>query len=323
MSDPIWGRVLVEAVKLAAEHGPCIAELNKTMTGGALIYDAATRSPWVGGGLGVRQLIPVVKCSSLAPAFQAAGLAPSGFINAVGGPTPLASMLAGGLLGGGLGYAGGWAAEKLLGKKVLEPGVLRKRLALAGAGLGTLPGAYLGSVGYRMNREDGKSGLRAFVEPNRLFAAGPEDHKVVTAAVDEVLGELAADVAAELADTEVPAAVEKAADAGAAGFVPDIPVDQFNRAVWADPYTPPPVRAAAVGLVSGADTLAGNTGWVTPYDVARIAIGMGSGLASGMVVGKTLSALAGLTPQAQQTLQRTGMWAGALANVIPLAFGGK
>jgi hypothetical protein len=48
---------------------------------------------------------------------------------------------------------------------------------------------------------------------------------------------------------------------------------------------------------------------------------MGSGLASGMLVGKALGALAGLTPGAQQTLKRTGMWAGALMNIVPRAFG--
>jgi hypothetical protein len=48
---------------------------------------------------------------------------------------------------------------------------------------------------------------------------------------------------------------------------------------------------------------------------------MGSGYVSGLVVGKTLGALAGLKPEAQQSLQQAGTWAGLLTNVVPMAFG--
>jgi len=47
---------------------------------------------------------------------------------------------------------------------------------------------------------------------------------------------------------------------------------------------------------------------------------MGTGWLSGMLVGKTLGALAGLRPESQKTLQQTGVWAGVLTNVVPKLF---
>lgn len=103
-------------------------------------------------------------------------------------------------------------------------------------------------------------------------------------------------------------------------FVPVIPKDQFQRAVMADPMTPMNVRAGAAGLVEAASAVSGLP-VVTPWDVTRIAIGAGSGLASGYLVGKVFGALAGLSEQKQQELQRAGAWAGALKAVVPQALG--
>jgi hypothetical protein len=262
-------------------------------TAGVLWCDPDATETFAGPGLppgfGERPWLPVKVGTAFRPLTDALQLTPNRVNALVGGPTPLAGMLAGGLLGAGLGYAGGWVGEKTFGKNVLEPGRLRRTTALLGGLLGTLPGAYLGSVGARMNAEDGKPALRAFVEPNVLL--GKEG------------------------------GFAKLADEAGGLFMPTIPVDAFNRVVWADPNTPVGVRAAATGLVEGASALRGGAELVSPYDVARIAAGMGSGLASGMLVGKALGALAGLTPGAQQTLKRTGMWAGALMNIVPRAFG--
>lgn len=245
-------------------------------------------------GFGDRPWMPIKTAAEGAfrPLFSAMQMVPNKFNETFGGPTPLAAMSAGGVLGAGLGYGSGWLIEKLLGRKVLEPGRLRTLGALTGGTVGALPGLYLGSVGARLNAEDGKPAANAFAEPNVLFGKeGSEGW------------------------------FNKNAEEAGGLIMPMIPVDAFNRTVWADPNTPIPLRAAATGLVTGAAQVRGGAEWVSPLDVGRIAVGMGSGLVSGLLVGKALGALAGLNPAAQNVLKQTGMWAGALRNVIPKAFG--
>lgn len=108
-----------------------------------------------------------------------------------------------------------------------------------------------------------------------------------------------------------------------------INVRQFNELVWNTPglsnKLPPTLQAAASGLVSGASNLPGkvrNSPFVTPTDIARMAVGMGSGAVSGFLAGRALGAFMGLSKSTQQTLTRTGAAAGLLRQVIPLAFGG-
>ena len=64
------------------------------------------------------------------------------------------------------------------------------------------------------------------------------------------------------------------------------------------------------------------TRFVTPFDVARIAAGMGSGYLSGKLVGKGLGLLMGMPEETQEKLKNTGMFAGIIANLVPMAFGG-
>ncbi len=291
LESALWAETAAETDRLVKAAAPFALSLP---TNGALVWHdpdagAEHRGPGLPDGFGTRPWVPI-KCAgdgALRPLFSAMQMVPNQFNELIGGPTPLAAMGAGGLLGAGLGYGGAKLIEKILGPRVLEPGRLSRVGALLGGALGTVPGAYLGSVGARLNVEDGKPALSAFVEPNALF--GKEG-------------------------------VEKAADAGGL-FDQTIPVDAFNRVVWSDPNTPGPIRAATTGLLDGARQFQGGAQWVSPFDVGRIAVGMGSGLLSGLLVGKTLGALAGLKPEAQNVLKQTGMWAGALLNVVPKAFG--
>jgi hypothetical protein len=156
-----------------------------------------------------------------------------------------------------------------------------------------------------MNAQEGRSPWSAFIEPNRFLG------KEAAEDLDEVLGP----------ETEPHERFLKVAQDAGGLYVQDIPVDAFNRVIWQDPNTSLPLRAATTGLVEAASQSRGGIELISPYDIARVAVGMGSGLASGMLVGKALGALAGLTPGAQDTLKRTGMWAGALANLVPKAFG--
>jgi hypothetical protein len=115
---------------------------------------------------------------------------------------------------------------------------------------------------------------------------------------------------------------------------PSIPVPQFNTMLWRDarqgmrdPYAPfgprtsPPVAATASGFMTGLSTGMG-TPIIRPMDVVRGFASAGVGLATANVAGRTLSALAGLTPEAQYKLQNMGLWGGMLhATMSPLLRG--
>ena len=53
-----------------------------------------------------------------------------------------------------------------------------------------------------------------------------------------------------------------------------------------------------------------------------MAAGMGSGYMSGALVGKALGTMMGMPQERQEQLKSTGLWAGMIANLVPIAFGG-
>lgn len=103
-------------------------------------------------------------------------------------------------------------------------------------------------------------------------------------------------------------------------FDPVLDRGPFINAVMADPNTPLQLRAATAGLVEAASSV-GGTQLVSPWSMARVAMGAGSGLVSGLIVGKTLGLLAGLNQNGQERLQELGIWHGALRNTVPQALG--
>lgn len=216
---------------------------------------------------------------------------PGGLNQYIGGPSPLAATLTGGVLGGGAGYLAGLVGEKLF-KDKFEKGRLRRVLAAAGAAAGAAPGAWWGTIAHRENPD--APGWSAWLDSWPVKQS-------------------------EFLETPF----RKVAELGGAfalSTLPSIPRNEFGQVVWQDPYTPLPIRAATTGLVDAA-AMSRGTNLVSPADIARIGLGMGSGYVSGLVVGKTLGALAGLKPEAQQSLQQAGTWAGLLTNVVPMAFG--
>lgn len=214
----------------------------------------------------------------------------------LGGPNPMLSMLLGGALGAGLGYGGGDVVGAALPSKYVDHDKLKRRLAILGGAAGVAIPAYLWArPAMQMH---GIAGLTKSGEIASTVAAA-RDEFATRVEPDEML--------------------HKMADAGAA-FAPIVPVDRFNRLVLGDPYIPPALQAATMGLTAAASAARGGSPFVSPADIGRIAIGMGSGAVSGMIVGKTLGAIAGLTPEAQQRLQEAGLIAGLVRNVVPLAF---
>lgn len=231
-------------------------------------------------------------------------------------PSPLTSMLVGGLAGAGLGYGAGYLGEHLL-PQTWQRGKLRRTLATAGGALGAAPGAAWGLV----NKADGRS-----FNDSELFQQ-PRPPVDVSNNMDQYFTTL--DHIPDYLKEDVKVSFEKAAKLypGTGLVGPPIDVTQFNQTIWQDPRVagmlPVPLRAAASGLVTGAANLPGkdDTQFVTPFDVARMAAGMGSGYLSGMLVGKALGILTGMPQETQDKLKTTGMWAGVIANLVPIAFG--
>jgi hypothetical protein len=195
-------------------------------------------------------------------------------------------MLVGSALGGLGGYGVGRIAEKFLPPEYFEPGAIRRRAALLGAGLGGVPGLYQWYDNYSQNKGPGGpagKALDAVVTPWPPPAAQPDG-------------------------------LEKAADM----FGAVIDRDRFSGEVMGDPYTPLPIRAATAGLVEAAAAVRGSR-VVSPWDVARVAVGAGAGLASGVVAGKVLGTLAGLNDAGRRAVQQTGLWAGLITAAVPPA----
>jgi hypothetical protein len=220
---------------------------------------------------------------------------------AFGGPTPLSNAIVSGLLLGGLGYGTGTLAEQIIPERFMAPGALSNSLGI----MGLLAGAGIGATNAgTTSRELGIGYLPAWVTAN---------------------------------DTPIPPKyVEKQGFWGQTNFntnmgKPYIPVDAFNRATWADAsknydqssfvnHTSPEVAAATTGIMSGIKAQTGSS-IISPSTVVRGLASAGVGLGVATLAGKTIGALAGLTPVAQEKIQDMGLWGGMLHSVIPPVLG--
>lgn len=213
-----------------------------------------------------------------------------GDLNAMwGGPRPVTNLLVGAALGSLGGYGVGRLADAVLPDRYFNPGAAARRGALVGALLGATPAVYQGLA----NTAHGGSVL------DRWPVIPPDGTPPAVA----------------------PDPVKVGLDKQSAGlFDPVIERDEFNRVVMADEFTPMRLRAATAGLVEAASAVRGSD-WVSPWDVAKIAFGAGGGLVSGVIAGRALGALAGLTPEGMQGVQRIGLAAGILNAVVPRALG--
>lgn len=239
---------------------------------------------------------------------------------ALGGPNPLAATIAGGALAGGLGYGAGALAERFLPQRHFERGKLRRTGALAGAALGAAPGIAWGIANQQAPEETG-GWFGAWTSP------APFQQKASRfEGLDPFRG------------IELPEWIKRA-NAGAF-YVPSIPVDAMGNAVWADvksapspwgtknPYqdadqpmgTPAPVAAAASGLLAGTAAATGRRR-VSPWELGvTAATSAGAGYLAGMAFGGLMGGLAGLKPDAQEALKRTGAWGGLVTGAVNALF---
>ena len=223
------------------------------------------------------------------------------------GPTPLSNAIVSSLALGGLGYGVGTLAEQIFPDRYLERGRLRNPLAVAGV----LAGAGIGAA----NAGETQRQLQKFYPDYGYWRSWVTDNNT---------------------PIPPPAASEKTSQF-AGSFTnlgaPTIPVDAFNRAVWADAskgydqtgiveHTSPPIAAATTGLMRGFAAQA-RSPIISPATVITGLASAGVGLATAHIAGRTIGALAGLSPGAQEKIQDVGLWAGMLHTVIPPLFGGR
>lgn len=202
-------------------------------------------------------------------------------------PGPLASAALLGSLGAGAGYVGSKAFNWLRGSNKRNSDRLARTASITGGLLGLTPAAIM----MLMNKGGGKPLLS---NSSWMFKKGNYE--------DEPVFSKSASV---------------------------IPVDTFQEMIWNDAdithRLPTSIIGASSALIEGAQRT--GTGrshglpFVTPVDVARMAVGLGSGYASGMLVGKALGGLFGVSDQSQKILRQSGAAAGLLRAVVPLAYG--
>jgi hypothetical protein len=195
--------------------------------------------------------------------------------------SPVAAMLATGVLGAGLGYGGAALMSQFLPK-----GWDRRRFRRGGALLGGAIGAAPGAL----------ETFNSWLIQQPLLDGSHMNLKK---------------------RTEPAAPVKEAA-------MPRISGEELMRMTFQHPLVSnqltPGQQALMGGAVRGATAISGSP-FFTPRDMARLTAGMGSGYVTGLVAGRVLGALAGLPVSAQNTLSRTGMYAGCLKAVLPLIYG--
>lgn len=248
---------------------------------------------------------------------------------AVGGPNPLTATLLGGALGAGLGYGGGWLANKLAPTYIGEDAA-RKWAIMGGLGMGAIPAFIhgypnvkeLGAKGWitpsrYQGRQGGADTAETLVAPeNRTPAMEQElqdarDYDRAHPPIKETLA-AACDLFGIIPEDDL--FVEKAADyAGAA--LGAIPTDMWGRVIMYDPYLDDGSKAVASGLPYSASAASGSK-WVSPMDVARVAGNTALGTGIGWGIGQVAKTFLGFTPEAQTQLQRAGMLAGAVRGVL-------
>jgi hypothetical protein len=119
--------------------------------------------------------------------------------------------------------------------------------------------------------------------------------------------------------------------AGASGlFAPSVDVRKMNEAIWRDTHkgfyngfdqhTPPAYAATAAGFMSGLSA-GTQSPIISPATVVNGIASAGVGLATATVAGKALSAMAGLTPLAQEKIQDMGLWGGMMHAIVPAMMG--
>ena len=253
---------------------------------------------------------------------------PSDDIPGFGG-RPIASTIASGLLGAGLGFGGGYLLDKL------TPAALRGkrgRLKYLGALMGGLAGAGVGATPGVVNWMDGRS----FNDPT-LWSGRPEDgfdsnlpsnryQKAIAGMADR---EQKRKDALEKEGYQIhPPGISSTMGGPSFEQAPLIRTNELGQVLWgtrADPQT----TAMTMGAVYGANQMPdprSRPGYVTPHQTGLFGMAMGAaggglkGYATGFLVGKGLGVLTGMPQGTQDKIKQTGAALGAIRSLVPKLF---
>lgn len=228
---------------------------------------------------------------------------------------PVNGMLAGGLVGAGLGYGAGWLGEKLLPEK-WKKNRLRKTLGLLGGAVGATPGALFAAVNMSRGRSPWDNAMFSDQVMNKQGKLSSR-YKEAGEAGSLLVWESRREAFESAFDMEG----VKMASTGTDNF--DINVDEMGRTLWevgSDPQT----AATTMGAVYAAQqmpTRNSRPGFVTPTQMANLGVHMGVGSVSGGLVGAALGALTGADAGTKNRLKQTGMYLGIVRAVVPKLFG--
>lgn len=268
-----------------------------------------------------------------------------------GGPSPFSNAIVSSLLGAGLGYGGGWLAEKFLPERYFEKGKLRRRAAMLGAAGGALSAMPNAFANMSINRQSTGSPqvLKSFFMGDQHQTLSPEVQNFQefmrgTGGIKTSEWKKIREVARTFPVVDL--SFQKFAMSTGVEMMRPVPVDAFNRAIWndvhngvnsarANPYgtrdiysdnsdqlhTPPINAAAATGLVSGIQQMYGNPPLLSPRHFINGLANAGLDMMTARVAGGVLGVLGGLRPEAQQKLQDIGVWSGMIRGVTGSIFG--
>ena len=227
-------------------------------------------------------------------------------------------------IGAGIGLGTGALVDFFLDNKDREQGKysLLKRPLLYAA-LGTLPGLLQGSLQY--TGSVGDKGLKhispkldsslKWYEPFTLSQQELMDRSpVYKSHIKALIRDYRLDTKYNDPQNKPEESLDKRFKKTAAlsPLTPNIPVGAMTNSIYnnAGCMIGAPMRNIPNALYATQNRV--GSGLVSPAQVTNTLVNAGIGHATGSVIGKTLGALCGISPQTYNTLQRTGMYAGMI-----------
>ena len=262
------------------------------------------------------------------------GLLPGKLFGAIPStPSPIKSMLMGGLIGAGIGYGGGWLGERAIEAISGVPqNKLRRKLGFIGAMAGMAPGTVLGLANLSNNRSWNDNTALNFGTQRPLTKEGAE-----LLVLDRLInGATRMEEPPGYVLTFIKCAVSESSPTGLHN-VPPVLTTAFGETVWGDPRVSNRLSESQKGalgtIVYGAANLpyltrglvppSQKTPWLpsiaSPTNMAKILTGYGAGRLSASVGSSILGGLFNLPPAVQDHLKTVGGFAGALGQVANIA----
>lgn len=236
------------------------------------------------------------------------------------GGRPIASTIASGLLGAGIGYGGGALMDKLTPKMFRGK---KGRMKYWGAGLGGLVGAGLGATPGFVNWHDGRD-----FNDNTLWSGFPDDGFDGDLAGNSSYKAASEQFVTKMAYQVHPAGVSSTMGGPSFEESPLIRTDELGNVLWGSRANPQ-TTAMTMGIMYGANQMQDSRsrpGLVTPHQTGLMGMAMGAaggglkGYATGYVVGKGLGLLTGMPQDTQNKLKQSGMALGIINSLVPRLF---